>query len=363
MDFGATRRTRPLLIAMPELNRLLLALAPTLFVACGNVNPNHLPDGAGQCVAETDAVFCTRLQATCDSVSAVDNCGDMRTASCGMCGAGSACVSNACKAPVCANLGFPRSTIATALSDATRQDAITGLTPDGKTVLSQRRQSSCGTPFLLLIADTIGVATTVTDLSANASLASLRIASEGNLALTSDGLSIIGVTTAGTGFAASKRSALGATDFAPVSAADFAALGVTPPRSLGFPAISGDSLAFYYVISGDPDPAKNGIYESVRTSASVAFPAATRLPEDAQAYESVTATSSDRMTLFLQTHSFSMVVLSRTSLAQPFANPNAPGPPPTVPGLRTRPLGDCTALVGTCTVGGCPGEETCVFSR
>ena len=104
---GATKRTRPLLIAMLESNRLLLALATTLFVACGNVNPNHLTDGAGQCVAETDAVFCTRLQATCDSVSAVDNCGDMRTASCGMCGAGSACVANACKAPVCANLGFP----------------------------------------------------------------------------------------------------------------------------------------------------------------------------------------------------------------------------------------------------------------
>src|SRR3954469_22936767 len=133
---------------MRKSNLFLYALASTLVAACGNVNPNHLPDGPGHCVAETDAVFCTRLQATCDSVSAVDNCGDMRTASCGMCGAGSACVANACKAPVCANLGFPRSTIATVLSDSTRQDAITGMTPDGKTVLSQRRQSSCGTPFL-----------------------------------------------------------------------------------------------------------------------------------------------------------------------------------------------------------------------
>jgi hypothetical protein len=101
---------------------------------------------------------------------------------------------------------------------------------------------------------------------------------------------------------ASKRSVLGASDFAPVSAADFAALGVTPPRSLGFPAISGDSLAFYYVIWGDPDPLKNGIYESVRTSTGVPFPAATRMPEVAQAYGAVTATSSDRMTLFLQTN-------------------------------------------------------------
>ncbi|HMG23343.1 MAG TPA: hypothetical protein VK607_18540 [Kofleriaceae bacterium] len=315
------------------------------------------------CVAETDPAFCTRLQATCDSMSALDNCGTMRTASCGTCGGANACVANACKAPVCGNLGFPTQSIATAVSDATRQDAVTGVTPDGKTVLNQRRQGSCGTPFLLLIADTIGVATTVTDLSSNPALASLRIANEGTLALTSDGLTIIGVTTAGTGFAASKRSALGTSDFAAVSASAFAALAVTPPRSLGFPAISSDSLAFYYTISGDPDPTRNGIYESVRASATAAFPAATRMPDAVQAFAYVTATSADRMTIFLQTQSFGMVVLSRNSLAQPFANPNAPNPPSTVPGFRTRPLGDCAALVGSCTAGGCPGEEICVFSR
>jgi hypothetical protein len=342
----------------------MFVLLPMLFVACGKVSPSDpLPDGPEQCVAETDTAFCTRLQATCDSISALDNCGDMRTASCGSCDGGNACVANACKAPVCANLGFPTSTIATALSESTLQDAVTGVTPDGKTVLSQRSQSSCGTPFLLLIADTIGVATTVTDLSTNEALGSLKIADEGTLALTGDGLTIIGVTTAGTGFAASSRSVLGASAFAPVSATAFEALAVTPPRSVSFPAISSDSLAFYYVISGDPDPARNGIHESIRTSVTVPFPAATRMPQEVQAFQYVTATSSDRMTLFLQTQSFSMAVLSRTSLARPFVNANAPNPPSTVPGFRTRPLGDCTALVGTCTVGGCPGEDICVFSR
>ena len=240
------------------------------------------------------------------------------------------------------------------------QDAPAGVTPTGDTVLLQRRPV-CGGPFSLLIADSVGVANTLSDLSGTSGLQGIRIAAENNLALTADGRTIIGVDIAGTGMLASTRTALGTTDFSPAAAGNFAAIRATAPGTLLGPAISADSLALYYTIVNDPDPNVNGIYESVRASKTGLFPGGTRMPAVVQGFAFVTATSLDRMSLFLNTNSFSMVVLKRTSVTQPFANPNAPAAPPTVPGFRTRPLGDCDRLVGTCT-GGCTGEETCVFS-
>jgi hypothetical protein len=69
------------------------------------------------------------------------------------------------------------------------------------------------------------------------------------------------------------------------------------------------------------------------------------------------------MALFLEEPDpgFKTAVLTRSSLTAPFTNPNAPGPPPLVPGLRTRPLADCTRLVGTCSTGGCINENICFY--
>lgn len=336
-----------------------------LVSACGSVGDD--PDASPQpdttipdaCIAESDQELCARL-AACESVTSTDICGVPRTVDCGGCSGGNACVENVCRAPVCGSLAFPNQTLLTAINSPGQQDAPTGMTPTGDTVLLQRR-STCGGPFTLLIADSVGVANTISNLSSAPGLQGMRIGNENHLTLTADGRTIIGVDIAGTGFLASTRSALGATDFNIAAAGELAAITVTGSRRLFGPAISTDGLAFYYTIANDPDPNVNGIYESVRASKAVPFPAGTRMPAVVQSFSFVTATSVDRMTLFLHTHTFSMVVLKRTSVTRPFVNPNAPAAAPIIPGFRTRPLGACDRLVGTCT-GGCTNEDTCVFS-
>jgi hypothetical protein len=67
------------------------------------------------------------------------------------------------------------------------------------------------------------------------------------------------------------------------------------------------------------------------------------------------------MSLFVQV-AFATNVLSRRSVKQQFTNPNSPNAAPVVPGFRTRPIGDCSQLLGTCT-GGCNNEQTCVFTH
>ena len=66
--------------------------------ACGDGDPNTCG-----CVAETDADFCTRLVKTCDDVSDADNCGDQRTVNCGACMLPAVCggggTSNVCACP------------------------------------------------------------------------------------------------------------------------------------------------------------------------------------------------------------------------------------------------------------------------
>lgn len=73
------------------------------------------PDGGGSdvggdaggdattCMPETDGEFCTRLVKTCGEVTDVDNCGDSRTADCGMCTAPATCggggTPNVCACP------------------------------------------------------------------------------------------------------------------------------------------------------------------------------------------------------------------------------------------------------------------------
>jgi len=349
---------------MPKLSPFVVGMF--LVAACGGVgggpDATEQPDAessADACVPESDQALCARL-AACGTVTADDSCGDPRTASCGGCGTGDACVDNACQAPACDSFAFPQQTLLTALNDPSAQDAPAAITPDGATMLLQRR-STCFGPFTLLIADNVGTANTLSDLSAVPGLQGLKLHEENNLTLTADGRTIVGVDTAGTGLLASTRSALGAVDFGAASPGDFAAIAVVAPSMLLGPALSPDGLALYYSIVNATDPATDGIYEAVRASTAVPFPAGTRMPAVVQGNGYVTATSSDRMTLFIQTNAFSMIVLSRTSLDAPFANPLAPAAPPTVPGFRTRPVGSCDRLVGTCT-GGCVGEETCVFT-
>jgi hypothetical protein len=229
----------------------------------------------------------------------------------------------------------------------TGQEALASITPSGGTILFHRSTTGACGSFGVFIADDSGGLFDVRDITTVLGAAGIDTTRENALAITSDGLTVIGPSMDGMAFLASSRSSIGAGDFGPGDPAPFAALGTG--AVLGGPAISADSLAFYYNQGSD-------IYEAVRASATVPVAAGALMPSAVQAYEYVTATSVDRLSLFLQTDTFSMVMLSRIRIGDPFAGSVA------VPGFRTRPLETCTALIGTClTGGGCVGEDVCRF--
>ncbi|MFT3696078.1 MAG: hypothetical protein QM831_23270 [Kofleriaceae bacterium] len=346
---------------MPNLSRFSLLLLG----ACGAIEmPAHQTDagmqgsgsGSGACVPESDADLCAHANATCEEVTATDNCGQTRTAACGTCGGTDACVANSCQAPVCNSLSWPTQSLVTSLNDNAKQDAVLAISGDSKTVLTQRSSGTCG-GFQLIIADSNGTALVPQSLAQNTMLQGMRITQEATLTLTPDGLTIIGVSTDGHSFLSSTRAAFGGTVFAAATGTDFANLSVTGNAVLGSPVISADGLEFFYDVLGD------GIYESVRASKNVPFPAGTKMPADIQTYGSVSGISSDRMTLFLGTNTFSTVVFTRKSVKEAFSNPNAPGNPPTGPGFRTRPSGDCQMVIATSTPGGCQAEEVATWSH
>jgi hypothetical protein len=337
-------------------------LACLFVVACGNVtvvNVDAPPVEADAtlCVPETDAAFCARL-AGCDPTPAMDNCGVARTVDCGLCSGNNVCVANQCRATQCASLAFPNMIQVAAINADGLQDAPQAVSADGASVLNQRR--NCATSFTTLLIETTGGTPMTFDLSANPAFAQTRHTAEGMLTMSGDALAVIGVNAAGTGFLAATRTATGQSSFTTAAPGAFAAISVTSPAIVVHPLITQDGLAFYYVVRNDPVTANNGIYESIRTTTSAAFPAGTRMPGDIQTLHYLAGMSGDRMTVFGQID-FGMHVLTRRSLRQPFTNPNAPAAAPTVPGFRTRPIGNCANLLGTCT-GGCNNEQTCVFS-
>jgi hypothetical protein len=172
---------------------------------------------------------------------------------------------------------------------------------------------------------------------------------------------VIGANPTRSGFVASTRPAKGSTDFPLATSTLLGAITATAPAKLFDPAISPDGLRFYYTIINDPVSNVNGVYESVRASTSVAFPAGGKMGGDVQQFDAVNGVSADGMTLFVQ-KGFAVSALTRKSVKQPFRNPNTSGAAPSLPGFRTRPFGDCTMLLGTCT-SGCNNEQTCVFTH
>lgn len=316
------------------------------------------------CEPESDAAFCARLARTCDEVTSTDNCGAGRTAFCGTCPTPLVCVSNACQAPACTSFD-PSATgeLIAGLSVSGEQNVPAGVTPSGSTILFQRGVE-CSSYASLWIADETTPGSRVYQVQAVAPPANMWVTHEEAVTLTADGLTIISPTLDFTAFLSSTRPRLGSVDFGPPSMSDFVNLGVTAPQELWAPVISADGLAFYYVIVNDPSGSVSGIYESVRASTSVPFPPGQLMPPLIQQVgQYVDALSVDRMTMFLEAASpaFNALVLTRSSLEAPFTNPNAPGAPPLLPGLRTRPLANCTVLVGTCSTGGCLGENICFF--
>jgi hypothetical protein len=222
----------------------------------------------------------------------------------------------------------------------------------------------CGGTYTGFIADqtsTGGLTSTSTfNVQQLPMIAGMDYTGEEQSTLTSDGLTIIATNTAHTSFVAATRSAIGSNAWVVNGSNDYVNITVAAPASVNYVYISPDDLALYYNVQGSTTLSQNGIYESVRPSTSVPFPAGTMMNATVQANLYVTATSIDRMTLFLQTNNFGTVVLSRTSLQQQFANPNTPNAAPTAPGYRIRPLANCQTLVGTCNYG-CSNEVICIY--
>jgi hypothetical protein len=340
-----------------HLGFVLVALA-----ACGDTSSKSSPDAqvdGPSCVAETDAQLCARINA-CEAVNVPDNCGAVRSVDCGACGGSNVCVQNQCQASQCSSFAFPNMSLATTINADGVQDALAAVSSDGMTVINQRR--NCATSFTTLLIDNLGINTTTIDLGASAAFSSTSLhTAERAFAMTGDGLTVVGANPTRTGFVASTRPAKGSSAFPLATNSLFTAITVTAPAILIDPAISPDGLRFYYSILSSPNTAQNGIYEAVRASTAVAFPAGVKMGGDVQQFDAVNGVTADGMTLFVQ-KGFAVSALTRRSLKQQFTNPNAPAAAPVLPGFRTRPFGDCAMLLGTCT-SGCNNEQSCVFTH
>jgi hypothetical protein len=261
---------------------------------------------------------------------------------------------DAATADSCTALASAAGAVIDALSEDGVQDIPAAITPTLSTVLIQR--SDICTTFALLVADASGP-DTFQIVDATTALASLGLdpAAERTLALTADGLTVIGVTADRLQLSATTRSGVGLIDFGAPDSTAFAALAAADGQTLLDPVLSSDGLAFYFTLLDDnPDVA--GVYESVRASVADPFPAATRMPAAVQQAGIVTGISSDRLFLFLEKN-FAMSGLRRTSLEAPFDIPVAG-----LPGFRGRPTADCAALIASCTSAGCAGEDICRFA-
>jgi hypothetical protein len=343
-------------------------LALVWVFGCGSVSAPQKQDAPPMCVPETDPAFCMRIGKTCEMVSDTDNCGQARSASCGVCsGSTSACVANVCTAPVCGNtfMAAPGTPI-TSLNTAGKQSALLGASKSGQSVLYLQATGQCVTngPQTLTIADeaVAGSPPYVTHTLAGVANLNGFTQAEETMTLTADGLTIIGVGTGSHSFLSSTRSAVAMTDFSLAASGDFAMVNAglpSAPATVSWPYMTSDGLAFYFQVGGATVVAMNGIYESVRASTSVAFPAATRMPMTVQGFESITGMSSDRMTAFMGM-SFGTKLLTRNSLSQPFAAPATSTPPGNA--WRVVPIAGCTAI-GTCEPGGCQNEGICTWAN
>lgn len=346
-----------------------VTLTVTLSAATNVPDMTVLPDMAMPdmtCMPESDTAFCARLGKNCESVTDNDNCGAPRTVtSCGTCGTSApACVGNVCKVPECGTTFAATGTNVTAASVAAVQDDLLGASASGDSLLLLRPASGACGPNTLSIADaTTSGSMAAYNIQSINTLAGFQKVEE-TMTLTADGLTIIGTDTTAKAFVQSKRSAVGATDFAtPAAVGPFATINAAISASGGtvtWPVLSGDGLAFYYRLGGATVTTDNGIYESIRATPTATFPAATKMPAAVQAFDAVSGISSDRMTLFTEL-SFATHIMTRTSLSQPFTVPATSMPPGAA--WRVVPIAGCAKVIGTCEPGGCGNEDVCVWPK
>jgi hypothetical protein len=262
--------------------------------------------------------------------------------------------------------GFTGPTLFRAASTPNGQDIYAGGTLDLSSTLVQR--GVCSTGLSVLVVDELPPGSGSYQTLAVPLVPGVDMSHEEYVTMEVDGLTLIAATSDARSFRTLRRSGPGKVDFGAPAAAEFVNVVATGSQLVWAPAISADGLAFYYTVVSSPGAATDGIYESVRASTTQPFPAGTRLPAEIQKVaQFVNGISPDKLILFVELFDsalggFATVLFSRASVADPFTNPNAPNPPSRVPGLRTRPLAGCKKLAGTCSTGGCTGEDVCTWT-
>jgi hypothetical protein len=300
-----------------------------------------------------------------------DNCGVQRNIDCGACGNGLGCVVGECKTPVCSSFNYGTPTNIAAFTQSGIEDSMGAVTPDGKTVLYIKTSAGqCGS-YRLIVADETATPGMYNQQDATTFLQGAGLfAGQDGYAITADGLTIITTTTDRKTLSAIKRPARDSIAFANPSSTDFAAINATiaatDPGQIVAPNLSADGLEFFYTVINytGADTDKNGIFNSVRTSTTVAFPAPTKMPAPVNdpTQGSLTGVSSDRLAVFVF-YGYQTRIFTRTSTSKPFENPNGSDPPPVVPGWSHKPLADCSKLIGMYSIGGCQNEDVVSLTR
>jgi hypothetical protein len=308
------------------------------------------------CVPETDREYCVRLGKSCEVVVGTDNCAVLRNVNCGACAAGMGCVDGVCKIPVCSNFSYS-SAVYPPFSVAGRSDFAIATSARGESILyAQSPVPDCATAITFLADEITPGSRTYTSRSIATWLDSYGVTGQ---ALSGDGLALITLGSDFRTFQSARRSALHLIDFGAPAAADFTAINGMLAGSAGLlrgGVISTDGLEFYYTIFG-ADAATDGMYRAKRLASSLPFSVGARLNGIDPSYTDVTAISSDRLTLFVF-KTWAGFVFTRSSTSAEFSNPNAPNPPPELPGFHHKPFADCSTLVATMAVGGgCANQD------
>jgi hypothetical protein len=314
----------------------------------------------------TDAAFCARLGKSCEMFAGTDNCGAPRSANCGTCASGMGCVVNVCQTPVCTSFNYASTEFAS-FSVSGLEEGIVSASASGQSIAYARAATAtCDTMINVYLADeTAPGIYTSRDITSWITSNSLFRGVGQMAALSGDGLTLIVFSADQTKIESAKRSALQLIDFGAPSTADFVTLNGFVAGTAGkfrAPTISADRLELYYSINGI-STAADGIYRSVRASATIPFPAGARVNALTTDYEYVTGISSDRLTLFLF-KSFASFIFTRLSTSAEWSNPNAPAAPQSIGGWDHKPFADCRTLVGTAgSAGGCANQDIYFFYR
>ena len=349
-----------------------LGVCLLVLCACGSVSSNDKKDAAvvgmdtTMCVPQTDTELCA-AQNSCEMKMLTDNCGTARSVDCGACGSGMGCVTGTCKVPECrapftyTTAGIPN------MSRPSVEDSIGAATPDARTILYVKTDSTggCGL-YHLVVADEVAPGSgTYTQRDAFATFNTLGLWNgQDGYAITADGLTVVTLSADRKTIVTTTRSAINMIDFGtamPTWFANFSALTMNTTKVFVGPVLSADGLEFW-VSTYDTSTGAMLPHYSVRTEPTSVFPAPTPAYAPITNYPAVEGISADRLTLIVFDN-FTGRVLTRNSTSAQFTNPNAPALPPQLPAWDQKPLAGCNRMVAMTSPGGCANEDVVLLTK